>query len=148
MAGFADAVLRPGRAGLLYFGLSLWLFHGRVTRVSTLNVGAAQTEVIWPWIVFGLPLVGTAVAWRSRTAHGTRAQRILAAIFPAIVPALVLCVTTGGDIVRRTCGTAVECLNMAAAHWLAWIILPAAALACGALPFVLRANRPEDAPQG
>ncbi len=148
MASFRDAVLLPGRAGLLYFGASLWLFHMRVTRVSCLSLGAGQTLVNWPWILCGLPLVGAAAAWRSRRVAGSRAQRIAAAVFPAAAPTLVLAVTTSADLLRGDCGAPIECLQTAGAHWLAWAILPAIALAAGCLPFWgdTRSNLKKDNP--
>ena len=132
-------VLFPCIVSLVYFGLSIWLFHGQVFASRTLRLGDwSASGIILPWLFVALPLVGAAGSYHSRRAGGTRAQRILAAVFPAFVPLGIFSVTAVADLVSGTHGPAGERMLFLAAPFLCWVLFPAVALLVGSLPFVLR----------
>ncbi|MGD0214370.1 MAG: hypothetical protein ABSB87_14160 [Terriglobales bacterium] len=86
------------------------------------------------WLA-GLPLFGAIVAWLSRRSGGKRWTIIIAVVFPAIV------------MIPLWAGIATRMSHPSASQWfgllcglLNWIVVPAAALFLGALPF-LRTNR-------
>ena len=132
-------VLFPCIVSLVYFGLSIWLFHGQVFTPRTLRLGDwSSSGIILPWLFVGLPLTGAAGAYHSRRAGGTRSQRMFAAVFPALVPLAIFTVATVADLFSPTHGPAGERMLELTAPFLSWVLFPALALLTGSLPFVLR----------
>jgi uncharacterized membrane protein len=89
-------------------------------------------ELFW---LTALPLFGAIVAWLSRRAGGNRSTILIAVVFPAAV------------MIPLWAGLATRMNHPSPNQWfglfcgvLNWIVLPAAALLLGALPF-LRTDR-------
>ena len=90
-----------------------------------------------PWL-FTLPLVGAVGAYLSRKAGATAKTRTLAAIFPSVALGAVIGLSAVAAVVGALfTGESLLRLGWLMAQFIAvWIILPAAALALGALPFL------------
>jgi len=85
-------------------------------------------QLIW---LAALPLFGAIVAWLSRRSGGNRSTIIVAVVFPAIV------------MIPLWAGLATQMSHPSGRQWFGlfcglmnWIVVPAAALLLGALPFL------------
>lgn len=91
----------------------------------------------YPWFLV-LPLVGAIAAFLSRRAQGGVRTRLLAAVFPSFGVLAMVCLlgplAALGTLYK---GESLAYLGLLLAQFVAvWVLLPAAGLALGALPFL------------
>jgi hypothetical protein len=109
-------------------------------RHHLLTVGSLSLVLYLPWLA-ALPLIGAATSYWSRRAGGQRFARIAAALFPAFAMLAICCfvVITSAIfepnpfIITHSISIVVTVSNV--------VVVPAAALLLGSLPFLLPAHR-------
>jgi hypothetical protein len=120
-----------------------------IVALSIVNRIGVQPKIIWygstvglelyfPWLMM-LPVFGGLGAYLSQRAHGEVRARLAAALFPVIVLSGLFCTILmfSGLIERHLTWRALPVAF--ALTILNWVLIPGAALALGALPF-LRAS--------
>jgi hypothetical protein len=105
----------------------------------------AVVQLYLPWLAV-LPLIGGLGAYLSRQARGQMRARLVAALFPALVPFAVFCPDIVVSAVLEHHLTWTEVPVAFAVLVFNWVLLPGALLLLGALPF-LRNSRIQGAQQ-
>jgi hypothetical protein len=100
-------------------------------------VGKIGMLFYWPWLA-GLPLFGAIGAYLSRRAQGPIRARLVAAMFPALVMLITMClILPYGLAISGVSFLQMVHFGLALANWVA---LPSIALFLGTLPFL---NEPQ-----
>jgi hypothetical protein len=105
----------------------------------------ALVQLYLPWLAV-LPLIGGLGAYLSRQAQGQMRARLVAALFPALVPFAVFCPAIAVSAVLEHHLTWTVVPLAFAVLVFNWVLLPGTALLLGALPF-LRNSRMQSAQQ-
>ena len=105
----------------------------------------AVVQLYFPWLA-ALPFIGGLGAYLSRQAQGQMLARLVAALFPALVPFAIFCpaIVVSATLEHHLTWTAVPVVF--AGLVFSWVLLPGAMLLLGALPF-LRNSRMQQAQQ-
>ena len=95
----------------------------------------AVVTLYLPWLAL-LPFIGALGAYLSRQAQGQMRARLVAALFPALVPFAIFCpaIVVSAVLEHHLTWTIVPVAF--AVLVFNWVVLPGAALAAGALPFL------------
>ena len=124
------------RAILVFGALPWWILQGRLSDVIP-ALGREAWLFVIPWLVV-LPLAGAAGAFTSWRASGRPAQRVVAALFPALVIGGLAAIGVSIELVSGSIPDVSDSHALPARFLLfsiAWIVFPAISLLLGALPF-------------
>ncbi len=134
-------VLWPGMLALILSGmpfLTAHFLHVRGQWVWPLRTNGVESSALvfyWPWLVT-LPFIGAAAAWLARRGGASILQRLLVAIFPALLDAALFALALlASFIFDRHVPLAVK-LSSVVVQSIPWIAVPALCGAIGALPFM------------
>ncbi len=125
----------------LVSAMALVMILGSIgVRPHLLAVGSLSVVLYLPWLA-ALPLLGAATSYWSRRAGGQRFARIAAALFPAFAMLAVCCFVVitsaifepNAFIITHPVSIVVTVSNV--------VVVPAAALLLGSVPFLLPAHR-------
>jgi hypothetical protein len=125
---------------ILAFGaLPWWILQGRAS--SLLHLPPLQTETwlfVLPWLA-ALPLAGATGAFASWRASGRSAQRVLAALFPALVIAGLVALNVVTELIIALAPGRPESQPLTVrllVFTIPWVWLPVLSLLLGSLPFL------------
>jgi len=102
----------------------------------------ALVQLYLPWLA-ALPLIGALGAYLSRQAQGQMRARLVAALFPALVPFAIFCpaIVVSAVLEHHLTWTVVPVAF--ALLVFNWVLLPGTALLLGALPFLRKSGMRE-----
>ncbi len=92
----------------------------------------ATTWLVW---IAAAPFCAALGAWMSRRGGGSPRDRVLAGLAPVWIPAVLLVMSFLLDIFDQPHFTLAQSAYVLAGYTLDWVLIPAAALLLGALPF-------------
>ncbi len=127
--------------------LALAVLQTAGLRPMIVETGGLQPLVIYiPWLLM-LPFAGAAGAYVSRRAGGSLRIRLCTAVFPCLVlMALFVAMGVGAIVVAAVRGEDALLYAVLIGQFIGiWILLPAAALLLGALPFLRTPMRSAEA---
>jgi hypothetical protein len=125
------------RASLLLVAVQLAGFQPHFIRVAGISVD-------WPWMT-GLPLFGAIGAYLSRRAEGAAHARLVAALFPALIMLVVICLVVPYGLMLS--GISFFRIVHCGHDFANGVVMPAVALLAGAAPFLLESSIAKNQPR-